>query len=387
MIKLIRWLFGYVEFAFTKGFFEGFINDCFEQKINIHDIKRNEDCISAVCLAREYKRLRSVAKKNGGTVKIIKRHGIAFPLSRLAGRSGIIAGFLAFIIIFNALSGCVWSIEITGNKSIKTAQLGDFLQENGLYEGRRWDDISTSTIENLVLAKYDECAFVHINRFGSKAVVEIDEGVLNPKPDNAKGRANLKATKDGIITYTNIKRGWDIVKIGSAVTKGDLLASGVYESELNKTNLFTHASGVVIARVEEPIDLTIARKQAEKLFTTEELKKSLIFFGIKIPLYIGKTKTQSCETEEEIELLKLNKCDLPIGISTKHYRYYVKNERELSDKELTKLTKQEIEKELKSEFADCEIIDKSIEIQLSSNCATAKGTVTVLENIAEEVYF
>lgn len=387
MIKLIRWLIGYVEFAFTKGFSDGFVNDCFNQKINIHDIKKTEASITGKCLAREYKRIRPIAKSNGGIIKITKKRGLIFPVLKLINRPGIVAGIIAFIVIFNALSGFVWNIEFTGNNNIKTTQLMEFCAENGLFIGAKWDEISSRTIENLVMAKYDECAWIHINRAGSKAIVEIDEAVLQPEQDNAKGRANLKATKDGIVTYTNIKRGWDIVKVGSAVTKGDLLASGVFESEINKTNLFTHASGVVIAKVEEPFKLTISRKQTEKIYTNEEDKKSLIFFGIRLPLYIGKAKTQDTEITEKCEYLKLNNCDLPIGISTKNYKHFIKKERELSDKELKALTEKEIEKRLKTDFEDCEIIGKRIEINISSSSANVQGTITALENIAQEVYF
>lgn len=387
MIKLIRWLIGYVEFAFTKGFFDGFVNDCFNQKINIHDIKRTEASVTGKCLAREYKRIRPIAKSNGGIIKITKKKGMIFPVLKLINRPGIVAGIIAFIVIFNVLSSFVWSIEFTGNNNIKTTELMEFCEENGLYIGAKWDEISSRTIENLVMAKYDECAWIHINRAASKAIVEIDEAVLQPVQDNAKGRANLKATKDGIVTYTNIKRGWDIVKVGSAVTKGDLLASGVFESEINKTNLFTHASGVVIAKVEEPFNLTINRKQTEKIYTTEEDKKSLIFFGIRLPLYIGKAKVQDSEITEKCEYIRLNNCDLPIGISTKSYKHFIKKERELSDKELKKLTEKEIEKRLKTDFEDCEIIGKKIDIHISSASAKVEGIITVLENIAQEVYF
>ena len=387
MIKLMRWIFGYVEFIFTGGFADGFMNDCYQQKINIHDTRKTENGLSGVCLAREYKRIHSVARRHGGRVKITKRSGLLFMLMRLKSRTGLIAGALAFLIIINTLSGFVWSIEVVGNEELKTPEIISVLEKNGFKTGVQWKKVSTSTLENILMATYDECAHVHINRYASRAVVEISEAVMQPEVDNTKGRANLRASKDGIIVYTNIKRGWDIIDVGSAVSEGDLLASGVHENELNKTNHFTHASGEVVARVKEPFSLVISRKQTEKIYTEEKERKVLLFFGLRLPLYIGISQTQNCEITEKNDYIKLNEKALPIGISTRNYRYYVSKERELSDKELRTLVKEETDKKLKKDYADCEIVNKSIKTELKKDSGVAQGELTVLEDIAEEVAF
>lgn len=387
MVRLFRWIFGYVEFVFSNGFIDGFVNECYQQKINIHNIKRDNNTLSALCLAREYKRLHSAARKHGGTVKITKRRGALFVFLKIKNRLGLIAGAVAFLMIFNYLSTFVWSIEITGNSEISTSEITTFLAENGFGVGTKWSAISLPNLENIALSRYDEFAFFHINRHGSKAEIEIDEAVIPLEIDNEEGRFNLRAKKDGIITYTNVKRGWDIVKIGSAVAKGDLLASGIYESELNKTNHFTHASGEVIARTKEPINITIGRTQTNKIYTDEKRKKSLIFFGIKLPLYLGKTAEQGVEIEESFEYLELNKKPLPIGISTKKCKYFTLKETELTNDELKELINLELEKHLKNEYAGAEILKKDIKISIADSSASAKGEIIALENIAEEVEF
>lgn len=387
MIKLFRWLLGYVEFVFSNGFIDGFVNECYQQKINIHDVKRSDNAISAICLAREYKRLHSIAHKHAGVVKITKRRGALFVFYGVKNRLGLYAGAVAFLLIFNLLSGFVWDIEINGNKTVSNSEITEFLAENGFGIGTKWDSVSLPTIDNIALASYDEFAFFQINRFGSKAEIEIDEAVIPLGTDDANGHYNLRATKDGIITYTNVKRGWDIIKIGSAVTKGDLLASGIYESELNKTNHFTHASGEVIARTKEPISITISRTQKQKIYTNEENKKSLVFFGIKLPFYLGKADNQAYEIEEKTSYLKLNGKPLPIGISTKKCKHFILQEKELTDKELKKLLNLEIEKHLKNEYNKAEILKQNIKTEITKTSATAKGEIIALENIAEEVKF
>ncbi|MFR2205533.1 MAG: sporulation protein YqfD, partial [Eubacterium sp.] len=64
LIKIINLLLGFVDFTFSGGFADGFINDCYNQKINVKNIVRRGDNIEASCGAAAYKRLHSAAVKN-----------------------------------------------------------------------------------------------------------------------------------------------------------------------------------------------------------------------------------------------------------------------------------------------------------------------------------
>ena len=55
MIKLFRFLLGYVEFEFINGFSEGFINECFEKEILIQNITLCENGFKAICRINTYK--------------------------------------------------------------------------------------------------------------------------------------------------------------------------------------------------------------------------------------------------------------------------------------------------------------------------------------------
>lgn len=385
MTEFFRWLLGYVEFSFSGGFIGDFINECYQQKVNIHNLKRSENTLHGKCLALQYKRLHSIALRSDGVVKITKKRGLLFPILKLKKRSGLIAGIGAFLIIINTLSGFIWNIEITGNNDIKTSELSTILSQNNMHIGSHWSTVNSDTIENIILATFDNCAWAHINRYSSTAVLEIREGILNPKTDSAKGKFNLKATKDGVIVYTNIKRGWSAVKIGDAVTAGDLLASGIYESEQAKINLYSHASGTVLAKVNEPFSLTISRVQKNKIYNEIVENKELNFFGISVPLSLNLNKSQDFDTELKTKYLKLNNNDLPIGITTKKLKYYTEFERELNDKELNNLIQSEIENKIKNDYSDCEIISQNIDIKLNAQNAVASGNVVVIEDIAEEI--
>ena len=383
MIRLLKWLLGYIAFTFEGGFSDGFINECYQNKYNIQNIKRNGAVLTAECPAELYPYLRQVARKNGGRLRIDKKRGIIFILAKIKTRWGLFFGAVVGIIFISFISGFVWNIDITGNSVLSETQLRGFLNDNGFYEGAYWREVDRDVIENLLLASFDDIAWAHINRDGTSARVEINESVIRPKTVKRKKYCNVKAKKSGVIVKATVYDGWGKVKKGDAVNKGDLLISGIYSGE-KKVNLFTHARGKYIAEVKEKFSLTVNRNQSYKRYISEERRQTLIFFNIQLPLYIGKTP-KNAETQSEERRIVLNGKKLPVGIRESTIRVYKNEVKTLSDRELTQLINSETEKKIKSDFAPYQIIKKKIKTELGEGSATAKGYVLCLEDIGQEV--
>ncbi len=384
MVSFFRWLLGYVKFSFTGGFYDGFVDECFQSKINVKNLKQKKGVLYGECLAREYNRLHIPARENGGKIRVLKKRGLPFFLLKIRNRWGLFAGALVFVLTVSFLSGFIWNVEIIGNERIKTNEIISFLEDNGLRRGAFFESIDKDKIENLIMASFDDCAWVHINEVGTTARIEINETVKKPGVTSKKP-ANLKAEKDGLIVKTSVTNGWQVAKVGDSVTKGDLLISGIYDSEKKKGNQFAHASGEYIAEVKEEISLTIARKQSYKDYKEERLFRRLSFFGLEIPLYIFPYEEKNSEITKTGEYLKLNSNEIPIGIITvKEKRFEIKS-RQLSDNELGELAENEIKKKLEEDFSDCEIIKKDVDIALGAEEASVKGEIICLEDIGKEV--
>lgn len=384
MLELIRWILGYIDFEFSGGFIDGFINACYKNHIPVHDLKRSDGSLFGGTTAKNYKKLHTIALKNGGRVKIVKKHGFVFTLLRFKHRFGLIAGALAFVLIINFLNGFVWNIEIVGNSRISDESIIQFLSENDLKVGSYWDNVKRNTIEALIMASFDDCAWVNINEDGTTARVEINETIEKPTLTE-KTVTNFKATKDGIIVSSLVYDGWQVAKVGDAVTEGDLLISGVYGNELKKATIYAHASGEVIARVDEKVNITISRQQGIKEYLDTKTFKTLEFFGVKIPLYIGSSNITSSDVKASTKYLALNKKPLPIGIKTKTVKPYIKTTTTLSDKELNALCEKELKSKIKNEFGAISVVKKDVDISLNSENGVVKGTVTCLESIGKEV--
>lgn len=384
MVKLLRWLWGFVSFSFSNGFIDGFVNDCYEQGINVQSLRREDTVLYGMCSAKNYKLLHSIAHKNAGVIRITKKHGLLFPLLKLKNRLGLFAGVLLFVVIINFLGGFVWNIQITGNSKISSEDISALLSSNGFHVGSYWKSADKDVLENLILAGFDDCAWVHINQLGSLARVEIKEAAAKPKIVKSKGYANVKAKKDGIIVQTVVYTGWRAVNSGDSVTKGDLLISGIYENEKKKKNYFAHASGICLAQVNEDFHLTVSRQQHEKNYLPEKKYKTVLFFGIKIPLYIGKINRQNTDFEQKTVYVKLNNKELPIGIAYDIAKPYVIATKVLNDRELNALAQDEISKKIKTDFPGVQILSKKSDIALDSENAKVSVKLVCIEDIAQE---
>ena len=384
MIKFLRFFVGWVEFRFYGGFAEDFVNACYQSKINIHDLKRCGGEIFGACVASEYKKLHRAAYAVGGKVEITKKHGAVFELLKYKHRFGLAVGLVAFIAIINFLGGFVWNIETVGNNNITSDEIVSLLEKQNIKIGARWDDIKLTPAENMIMAVFDDCGWVSINKIGCTARVEISEAVPKPKIDS-RAITNLVATKDGVIVKETVYHGWQIAKVGDGVAKGDLLVSGVYPKAEARANVFAHGSGEFIARVNEDINITVNRSQNTKIYTSTKNYREIKFFGITIPLYFSNSDKPSADIYDNASYIKLNGKEIPVGINKKTANSYTISTRNLSDRELNQMITGRLESKFKGDFADYEIVSKNISVQINSDNAVAHGTVVCLENIGEEV--
>lgn len=382
-VRFIRFLLGYVKFIFTGGFSDDFINSCYQNNINIKNIIYSDNSLSAEVSLKSYKRLHRLALACGGKTRIIKKCGLPFLLKPLKNRWGVFAGALFFVLFVSFMSGFVWNITVVGSNALAEAKVVDYLAQNGFKVGCRWADTDKENLEFKIMADFDEVAWVSINKLGCLAQVEIYDAVAKPDIVNNDTVTNVKAKADGVIVHITALGGLPEVKNGDAVRKGDLLISGVYESEVDKQNHFTHAHGRVIAKTNREITVNVSREQSEKSFYESKNYKTLYFFGLKLPLYLKKDDA-SADTKAGKTYLAVNSFRLPIGIFNEKYDYFTAEKKTLNDEELEALARTELEAKKITELADCEILSEDINVSLDENGCLLTAEYSVLEDIAEE---
>lgn len=383
LIRFFRWLLGYVKFSYTGGFKEDFINDCYAQGMYLKNICVKNDMLTAEAKIKTYKALHKIAFLHGGRVKIFKRKGFPFLLSPLNNRWGFFVGILYFVFFVSFMGGFVWNITVSGNDRITEVRIVDYLAKNGFKIGTRWDLVDKEQLEIAIMADFEDVAWISINKIGSTASIEINETVNKPKLVDNKKATNVKAAKDGVIVRLEVLGGWAAVQEGEAVTAGDLLISGVRESEVDKKNHYTHAYGSVLAEVNDEISIHVNRNQDEKISTYSKDYNSLFIFGFEIPLYFQKDAGNTIE-EVEKKYLAVNEYRLPIGIIKNHCDYFETQTVSISDAELEALAKSELEKKKKDELGECEILSEDINIDMKENGCTITGKYKCIQDIGRE---
>ena len=85
-------MFSKVEFEVVSGLYSAFLNWIVENEISVSDIRSTDFGFTAVCNAKDYKKLAGNAKKFQCRTKIIKRKGVYFKLRKTLKRKGLFAG-------------------------------------------------------------------------------------------------------------------------------------------------------------------------------------------------------------------------------------------------------------------------------------------------------
>ena len=383
LIRFFRWLLGYVKFSYIGGFREDFINDCYEQGIYLKNICVKNGELTAEAKIKTYKALHRIAFSHGGRVKIFKRKGFPFLLSPLNNRWGFFVGILYLVFFVSFMGGFVWNITVSGNNRVTEVKIVDYLAKNGFKIGTRWDSIDKEQLEIAIMADFEDVAWISINKIGSTASIEINETVNKPKLVDNNKTTNVKAAKDGVIVRLEVLGGWAAVQEGEAVTAGDLLISGVRESEVDEKNHYTHAYGSVFAEVEDEISINISRNQDERISTYSKDYNSLFIFEMELPFYFQKDLGNAIEETDKTYLV-INKYRLPIGIIKNHCDYFKTQTVSISDAELETLAKSELEKKKKEELAGCEILSEDVRIDMRDDGCTITGKYKYIQDIGEE---
>ncbi len=379
MVKLLRWLFGYVSFRFSGGFAQGFVERCRRERLGVYDLYADTDGLTGKIAARRYRLLRPVARASGGRLRLLQKRGAPFVFARFRGRLGLLAGVVACILLFSYMTSFVWTVEVKGCRTISEASVLDFLETQGFRVGVKKRDVDNDKIQTAAMAAFDDAAWIHINIHGTNAVVEVSESVHAPQLRD-KTPANIVAAKDGEITQVICAGGEAAVQPGSAVTKGDLLISGVYASEVDEKNHFESAAGSVTAKVHETLTVTVQRAAEEKRETQRKTVQTLLLFGLEIPLGFAE-QASGCTVQSDTQLLQLGGKTLPLGLRQDTYVYYEKNTYLRTDEELLQLARSEMQ-EKRAEYAENAVILSEKETADTTDAAcTLKLSLTAVEEI------
>lgn len=312
-IDFVRYLTGYVNFRAYGGFSDRFINLCAKEDIPLWNLKNTDGRISGSTTIGGYLAIRKPARKSGMRVRATEKRGLIFFLKRNKIRAGILLGAVLSVLIVFVLTRFVWSVSVVGNTSLEDDYILSAFEGYGVKVGVPISSVDTDAASERALEDITELSWAAVNRKGTVMVIEVRERKNAPKMYDASKPTNVVASEDGLILNVDILYGKAEVKPGSAVTKGDLLISGIITHRDN-TETAIHADGHVKALTKRKESFSSSDFSLH-LPETEGKRKSLFFFGIKIPF--SKAVPESFYTEHK-SFLETGEKLLPLGIITEH---------------------------------------------------------------------
>lgn len=313
IIQFLRYLFGYINFRAFGGFADRFINLCTKEGIPLWNVKHINGNITASTTVGGYLSIRSVARKSGMRVVSTDKIGLKYFLKKHKSRVGILVGIIVLSIIIAILSQFVWSVSVVGNTTLDEDLLLSAFEKYGVKVGVPVSTIDNDEAASLVMSDVEKLSWASVNIKGSVVVIEVREKTDAPKIYDASKPTNVVAGEDGVILSIDVLYGNEEIKPGSAVTKGDLLISGVitHKDGSEKT---IHADGYVKALVKKQKnfssdDISLYKNNSERI------RKVIFFFGIKIPLgFMGESEFFT----EHKSFVESEKNLLPLGIITQY---------------------------------------------------------------------
>ncbi len=388
-MNVTLWLFGYARLHADAASAPRMLNFCLENEIGFSDFQGEADgSVTISCLLPAANKIRTFAASQGFFVTLEKKGGLPCLLWQRKKRWGLILGAMVSLFLLVLSERFVWDVRVLGNDKMTAGEVISELEACGFGIGSYLPGFYAGELENRVLLESDRLSWISIHMEGTVAMVQVVE---RTERDDAgtKLPANLIATADGQIEGIELYRGDCLVKIGQAVRKGELLVSGVYDSQTVGYR-YTRAAGKILARTERIIRVEIPLDYTEKQYLREKIGSiDLNFFQKNMKIYKSTgNETGACDIIEEVKGLSgWGLANVPIRLSVQRYRYYEENAARHTEEEALALAYEKLASELANFSTDSTLLSKKITTSITDAAVILECRVTCMENIAQQVEF
>lgn len=286
-------------------FVEKFFNIATHKRIKIWNVRYiGKSVVVFNCYRKDYEKIAEIARKISAKIYIMDSKGVMHEVNKYKNRFSLYVGAVVMAIALLFLSNLLCIVSVTGLERIPEDVILNQLENAGLEKGKFVKDIDVKSVKKKMLAQNDEISWIGITIKGAKAEVEIVEKVLKPYIIPKDQPANIIASKDGVIESIVVRDGFPLVKKGDTVQKGQLLVSGINESNQGDIML-VHSLADVRLKTWNYIKKTYPLVTQERI-PLGEIKNyySLNIFGKELNLFWGAKPTEEnyniTETKESV---------------------------------------------------------------------------------------
>ena len=282
-LRLFHLMTGYVAFTASGGFPERFVNLCAGMRIRVWDMLPRDGVLYGNTDVRDYRKLRTAAKRAGMRLRIRKKRGLPFLVHRRRDRFGMVIAAAVFVLLLCVLSARVWRIDVESDNAWTRETVRAALQEIGVTEGVRTSSVDASHMERDLLLRLPDVEWIALNVRGSTLRVELRNAEPMPPQDDYTHPCHIVAAKDGFLRRLEVYEGAKTVNARTAVQKGQLLVSGAVE-HTNSPVTFHHAKGYAEAETEQRVAVSLPESCAFPAVDSKRFRIRPELFSVRIPL-------------------------------------------------------------------------------------------------------
>ncbi|MBR3560620.1 MAG: sporulation protein YqfD [Oscillospiraceae bacterium] len=308
---------GDVRVRARSAFPERVLNVCSARGISLREPRFvSEEELAFSVDRRDWRRLRAACADIGAEAHIDGVAGVPFFLGRLRRRGALLTG-LALCVLLLALSSCfIWDIQVEGNGDVPREKILRVLAKNGVKRGTFAYSIRQHDLCNRALPELPELSWLTVNTRGCRATVIVRRRVPKPEIANESAPTNVIATRDALVTEVRALDGEAKVLPGTTVRKGQLLISGVVDTDGVERPVvgtrYLAGKGTVQGRTWYELSVKIPLTVASKRRVGEEHRSFAVLWGEKrVKLSIKGTGNLSTECDK---IISRNQWALPGGL-------------------------------------------------------------------------
>lgn len=366
------------------------LNFCMREQIAYQNFcVRKDGAIELTVTYYSAKKIKHYADTCGIALRSVKKGGLPWLFYSYRKRAGLLVGSILSLFLLSMSGRYVWDVRISGNQSMTREEVLEELRTCGLGVGSYIPSIDTTVLENQVLLASDKISWIALRMDGTVAVVQILEHAYPQNDTDSAKPANLIAAADGYIESVEVFRGNALVKQGQSVRKGELLVSGLYDSNTVGYR-YTRAAGQIIAKTRRTVTVEIPLEYEQKHSQPEKCREiDLIFFGFSVKIY-----KSTGNLPNNCDIMRKNKALDILGLSSLPVGWIVTSSSEFSTElktrtheEALELAYLELAEQLSALSGDIQLLEKEIRTEMTDGSLRLICTISCLENIAVQAEF
>ena len=285
--KAVNYLRGSVPVQLCSPYPERVLNLCGAHEIPFWDVRwLSPQLISLRTTRRGLREVRRVCGE-AAEITVGREEGIPILWQRVKRRYVLLIGFALFCLALFGGNLFIWDFEVTGNETVSEETILRALEGYGLTIGSPGMHVDQEAIRNHVLLELPDISWLAVNVKGCTAHVQVVERLRPPEIVKEDEVCNVVARRSGLVTKVQALDGQAQVLPGDTVTEGELLISGVVDSDQNGLRLL-HGQGSVRARTWYDLAVQIPLQYEKKTQSTRQRRRFAIDFGKKRVKFYGK---------------------------------------------------------------------------------------------------